>query len=312
MAVYTQLSEIEIIELLKNYKLGIYISYKGIKDGIENTNYLITTSKGKFILTIFENRVKNSNLPFFLKLMNHSKKFGIKCPEPIKDKKGKLINSIKLKKFSIFSFLEGNSKKRWSSEVCFKIGKTLANFHKVNKSLNSKIKNDFSINYWEKLFLLLKKNKPNDVKFIKNELTYIKNNWPKNLPSGIIHADLFPDNVFFEKKSISGILDFYFACYDFFIYDIAIVINAWCFNDGVFQKKKYHNLVSGYESIRKLKEIEIDSFNVILRGASLRFFLTRTIDAKNKKENTLVKKKDPKEYFKILKFHISSKNEFKY
>ncbi len=312
MAVYTQLSKTQVTKLLENYKLGLLQNYKGIQDGIENTNYLIITNKGKFILTIFENRVKDSNLPFFLKLMDHSKKFGIKCPEPIKDKKGNLINSIKSKKFSIFTFLDGSSKKRWSSEVCFQIGETLANFHKINKNLKFKIINDFSIDYWERLFLIIKNKKNSKINFLKNEIAYIKDNWPKNLPKGIIHADLFPDNVFFKEKNISGILDFYFSCCDFLIYDVAIVINAWCFNNGVFQKHKYYNLISGYESVRKLEKNEIKFFNVILRGASLRFFLTRTIDTYKKKKNALAKKKNPEEFYKILKFHISTKNEFRY
>ena len=313
MAVYTKLSEVEIKKILDGYDLGTFISYRGIKDGIENTNYLIVTNKKKLILTVFENRVKNSNLPFFLKLMNHSKKFGVKCPEPLKDKSKNFINIINSKSYSIFTFLEGNSKKRWSGEACYKVGRELANFHKVNKNLKIKIKNDFSVSFWEKLFLIIKKKKTFNTDFIRNELYYIKKKWPNKLPSGIIHADLFPDNVFFKKNDISGILDFYFSCFDFLIYDLAIVVNAWCFSSGVFQKNKYYKLISGYESIRKLKTSEIKSFNIILRGASLRFFLTRAIDSSvNKKENILVKKKDPEEFYKILKFHKSKENDFKY
>ena len=202
MAVYTQLSKAQIIRLLKKYDLGSLLNFKGIKDGIENTNYLVITTKGKFILTIFENRVKSSNLPFFLKLMSHSNSFGVKCPEPLEDKNGNFINSIKSKNSLFLLFLEGNSKKRWSSETCFKVGKALANFHKVNRNLKLKIKNDFSISYWEKLFSIMKKNSFLKNNFIKNELFYVKSNWPKNLPRGIIHADLFPDNVFFKKKKI--------------------------------------------------------------------------------------------------------------
>ena len=313
MAVYTQLSEVEIKKILDGYDLGSFVSYRGIKDGIENTNYLVITNKKKLILTVFENRVKNSNLPFFLKLMNHSKKFGVKCPEPLKDKSKNFINIINSKRYSIFTFLEGNSKKRWSSEACYKVGRELANFHKVNKNLKIKIKNDFSVSFWEKLFLIIKKKKTFNTDFIRNELSYIKKKWPNKLPSGIIHADLFPDNVFFKKNDISGILDFYFSCFDFLIYDLAIVVNAWCFSSGVFQKNKYYKLISGYESIRKLKTSEIKSFNIILRGASLRFFLTRAIDSSvNKKKNILVKKKDPEEFYKILKFHKSKENDFKY
>ena len=311
MAVYTQLTKVEIDKLLEGYNLGSLVNFKGINEGIENTNYLIATNKGKFVLTIFENRVKNSNLPFFLKLMNHSKKFGVECPEPVEDIKGNFINSIESKKFSIFTFLDGCSKKRWSSEICFKVGKTLANFHKINKNLKLRIKNDFSVNYWEKLISSIKNKKYLKENFLNNEFIYIKNNWPKKLPSGIIHADLFPDNVFFKNGNISGILDFYFSCFDFFIYDLAILINAWCFNNGVFQKKKFLSLVSGYESIRPLEKNEVKSINIILRGASLIFLLTRIIDAeKNDNKKIIVKKKDPNEFYKILKHHISIENDF--
>ncbi len=308
MAVHTQLNEKEIINILNNYNLGNLIKFSGIKDGIENTNYKVETTKNKYILTIFEKRVKKSNLPFFLKLMKYSNENGIKCPQPIFDKKGKLINLIKSKNFSLFSFVDGHSKKKWSSKVCFKLGKTLAEFHQANKKMNFNIKNDFSLSYWESLFLKIKKTlKKNESNLISQEIDFLKKNWPKKLPQGVIHADLFPDNIFFKNNSISGILDFYFSCYDFLIYDLAIAVNAWCFIEGNFEKNKFHNIVAGYQTIRNLERKETDAFNIMLRGASMRFFLTRQFDKLDKENNELVKKKNPKEFLNILKFHIENK-----
>ena len=307
MAVHTQLNEKDIISILKNYNLGNLIRYSGIKDGIENTNYKVETTKNKYILTIFEKRVKKSNLPSFLQLMKYSNENGIKCPQPIFDKNGNLINLIKSKSFSFFSFLDGYSKKKWSSKVCFKLGKTLAEFHQATNNMNFNIKNDFSLSYWESLFLKIKtKLKKNESILIGKEISFLKKNWPRKLPQGIIHADLFPDNIFFKNNSISGVLDFYFSCYDFLIYDLAIVVNAWCFTEGSFEKNKFHNIVEGYQTIRKLEKKETDAFNIMLRGASMRFLLTRQFDKLYNKKNESVQKKNPKEFLNILEFHIEN------
>ena len=312
MAVHTQLKKKDIINILSNYNLGELIRFSGIKDGIENTNYKIETNTNKYILTIFEKRVKKSNLPLFLKLMKLSNENGIKCPQPIFDKKGNLINQIKSKSFSFFTFLDGQSKKKWSSKTCFNLGKTLAEFHQANQKINFNIKNDFGLLYWESLFIEIKKKiNKNESSLINKEINFLKNSWPKDLPRGVIHADLFPDNIFFKNSSISGILDFYFSCYDFLIYDLAIVINAWCFIRGNFEKKNFHNIIAGYQSIRNLEKKEKDAFNIMLRGASMRFLLTRLFDKLNKQNDKLVEKKNPQEFLDILKFHIQNITEFK-
>ena len=308
MAVHTQLKKKDILSILSNYNLGDLVRYSGIKDGIENTNYKVETSENKYVLTIFEKRVKKSNLPSLLKLMKFSNENGIKCPQPIIDKNGKMINQIKSKSFSFFSFLDGHSKKKWSRKNCFNLGKTLAEFHQANNKTNFDIKNDFGLSYWEILFLKIKNTiKINESDFINEEINFLKKNWPKKLPQGVIHADLFPDNIFFKKNSISGILDFYFSCYDFLIYDLAIVINAWCFIEGKFEKKNFDKIVAGYQTIRSLEKNEKDAFNIMLRGASMRFLLTRLFDKLDGHNNKLVKKKNPKEFLNILKFHIENR-----
>ncbi len=311
MAVHTQLKKEDIINILNYYNLGNLIRYTGIKDGIENTNYKVETNTNKYILTIFEKRVKKSNLPSVLKLMQFSNENGIKCPQPIFDKNGNVINQIKSKSFSFFSFLDGQSKKKWSNKICFNLGKALAEFHKANDKSNFNIKNDFGLLYWENLFLKIKKTiKKNELSLINEEIKFLKKNWPKKLPKGVIHADLFPDNIFFKNNTISGILDFYFSCYDFLIYDLAILINAWCFVKGNFEKKKFHKIIAGYQTVRNLEKKEKDTFNIILRGASMRFLLTRLFDKLDKQTDKLVEKKKPQEFLNILKFHIKNEMSF--
>ena len=315
MAVHTKLSEANIRKVVEDYELGNLVNFSGIKEGIENTNYLIKTEDKKFIITIFEQRVDTSNLPFYFEVMVNSKSAGIECPTPIKNIKGEYTDAIKEKKMAVFNFLSGSSKRKWTKIDCFKVGEKLAIFHLANSKNKLFLKNQFGINFWNKTFTNCRKrlNKliPNCVEIIEKEFFFVSKNWPKNLPAGVIHADLFPDNVFFENNSISGFLDFYFSCNDFLSYDLAISINAWCFNDMKFNKDFFLSLLSGYESIRKLNKEEKKSMNILLRGASLRFFLTRAHDSIFGKEGKYLEKKDPKEFFDILNFHISiNSNEF--
>ncbi len=317
MAVHTRLSKKDILDILSVYSIGSLLNFSGIQDGIENTNYKIKTTKNRYVLTIFEERVDKNNLPFFLSLMLNCNKKKISCPKPISGTNGKLINNFKQKKLAIFSFLNGKSKKNWSEINCFDIGKILGQFHSVNKSLKKKIANEFSLVFWKKIFKKMGKSKLDSVipgihKLLKQELEIINLNWPKNLPEGIIHADLFPDNVFFKEKKISGILDFYFSCHDFLIYDLAVTINAWCFKNGKFNHSFFNQIIKGYQSKRKLTENEKKKFNIILRGASLRFLLTRLYDSINTKKNSIVTMKDPIEYYSILTFHIQSHERLNY
>ena len=314
MAVHTELSKANINQILENYNLGRLKNYKGIKEGIENTNYYLLTDKKKFIITIFEKRVDLSQIPFFFEIMHNSKSAGIECPVPLKNKQGNYVSVIKNKKMAVFLFLEGNSKKNWSENNCFQVGQKLANFHFANKNNKLFSKNNFSIKFWQETFI---KNSdkinqiiPNALNIIKEEIHFISSNWPDELPQGIIHADLFPDNVFFQGNTISGFLDFYFSCNDFLSYDLAITVNAWCFKDMQFNKNFYSSLIAGYQSIRKLEELEKEKFNIFLRGASLRFLFTRLHDCINGDVNQYLYKKDPNEFYKILNFHINTDKEF--
>ena len=320
MAVYTKLSEENLKDILSNYNLGKLDNFKGIEEGIENTNYFLSVNKKKYILTVYEKRVKTKDLPFFSELMTTLNESNFKCPVPIINNNKKVITEFNNKKLMIVTFLEGKAKSNLSPDNCKSVGIEVAKMHEITKNFNIKRQNDLSINSWRNLFDTVKSQCAkihNDLpRLIEENLKDVEENWPKNLPQGIIHADLFHDNIFFEKEKFSGIIDFYFSCNDFFAFEIAICFNALCF-DGVkenlsFNVTKAKNFIEGYSSIRKLTEAEKDSIKVLSQGAALRFLLTRVFDALNTVEGAIVKVKDPIEYLKRLEFHKNSKNHEDY
>ncbi|MDA7444914.1 homoserine kinase [Candidatus Pelagibacter ubique] len=311
MAVYTKLIKKDISSLINNYQINKIEKFKGIKKGIENTNYLLKTKQNKFILTIFEKRVKKKDLPFFMNLMeklNHKK---IICPKPLRTKKGTHITNIKTKSACIVTFLEGKDKTILNNKNCFDVGKNIAKFHKVTTKLKLYRQNSMSIHRLNDLLKTIKFKSNQITPNLKNTLNLclkdIKNKWPKNLPQGIIHGDLFIDNIFFNKNKFSGFIDFYFSSNDYLIYEIAICINALCFdkkkNKFVMNSSKIKNLINGYESIRTLSKKEKDALNVMCRGAALRYLLTRIYDYFNTPKTALIKIKDPMEYLQKLIIH---------
>ncbi len=314
MAVYTKINSKEINYIEKNYSIGKIINFTGIKKGIENTNYIIHTKNKKFILTIFEKRVQKKDLPFFMNLMFGLSKLKIKCPEPVKNKKGKYLFKVKNKKACLVSFLKGKDKKELNYNDCFIVGKNIAKLHLASKKLKLFRKNSLSVSSWSLLFNRIGKVHKNSKELMQTELKYIKKNWPKKLPSGIIHADIFVDNIFFHKKKFYGFIDFYFSASDYFAYELAICINALCFNkkNNMYKldKKKSSKLIKGYQSIKKLTKSEKVNLNVLCRGSALRYLLTRSYDYFNTPKNALIKIKDPKEYIQKLNYHRNL-NSFK-
>ena len=311
MAVYTKLIKKDISSLINNYQINKIEKFQGIKKGIENTNYLLKTKQNKFILTIFEKRVKKKDLPFFMNLMeklNHKK---IICPKPLRTKKGTHITNIKTKSACIVTFLEGKDKTILNNKNCFDVGKNIAKFHKVTTKLKLYRQNSMSIHRLNDLLKTIKFKSNQITPNLKNTLNLclkdIKNKWPKNLPQGIIHGDLFIDNIFFNKNKFSGFIDFYFSSNDYLIYEIAICINALCFdkkkNKFAMNSSKIKNLINGYESIRTLSKKEKDALNVMCRGAALRYLLTRIYDYFNTPKTALIKIKDPMEYLQKLIIH---------
>ena len=310
MAVYTKINKSDISFINKQFGIEEIISFQGIKKGIENTNYLLKSKNKKFILTIFEKRVSNKEIPFFMKLMDKLNNSKINCPKPLKNNNGKYLIKLKNKTACIVSFLKGKDKNKLNLKNCFEVGKIIAQMHLVTKNINLSRKNSMGIKNLDPLLKSIKfrSNKFSNLeKFLVNNLKEIKKNWPKKLPKGIIHGDLFIDNIFFNKNKLSGIIDFYFAANDYFMYEIAICINALCFDNKKskfkINKQKIKSLIKGYESIKKISLKEKKSLNILCRGAAMRYFLTRLYDYSNTPKTALIQIKDPNEYYQKLITH---------
>ena len=310
MAVYTKISNKDIRLINSKFNIDEIKSFQGIRKGIENTNYLLKTKKEKFILTIFEKRVSNREIPFFMKLMDSLNQSKISCPKPLKDKNENYLIKLKNKNACVVSFLKGKDKQILNINNCFQVGKIISQMHSITKKLKFSRKNSMGIKNLNPLLKSIKfksKKNSNLEKFLIQNLSNIKKNWPSKLPSGIIHGDLFIDNIFFNKDKLSGVIDFYFAANDFFMYEIAICINALCFdkkrNKFKINKQKVKNLIKGYESVRKITIGEKKSLNILCRGAAIRYLLTRLYDYSNTPKTALIQIKDPNEYYQKLITH---------
>ncbi len=310
MAVYTSVNNFELNKFLQQYNLGNLISFKGIVDGIENSNYVINTEKGKFILTLFEKRVNPADLPFFMDLQIHLSQNKFNCPIPIKNRNEKIINTLCNKSAVIISFLEGKQIENPLEKHCSQVGEMIYKFKKITKNFNQFRKNSLSIEKWNQIFNKCLEIKDHNYKEIidpiKLELDYLSKNWPEDniLAQGIIHADIFKDNVFFLKDEITGLIDFYFSCNDFYAYEIAITTNAWCFNNNSqFNNNNFEAIINKHSDVSNLEPIEKKYFNTLLRGATMRILLTRLHDQLFHPDNAIVIPKDPMEYYNILNFH---------
>jgi homoserine kinase type II len=311
MAVYTDVAADELAEFLSLYDLGGLLSYKGIAEGVENSNFLLHTSRGSFILTLYEKRVEKDDLPFFLALMTHLASQGISCPQPVKNRNGEALGSLCGRPAAIITFLEGVWPRKPNVAHCAGVGEALAKMHLAGQNFAISRANALSVSGWRPLFELASGRadgvQPGLCELIARELDYLESGvWPKSLPQGVIHADLFPDNVFFLGEKLSGIIDFTFACNDTLAYDVAICLNAWCFEaDHSFNVTKARAFLSAYGRERKLSEAEQAALPLLARGSALRFLLTRLVDWLNVPPGALVKPKDPLEYARKLRFHQS-------
>ena len=308
MAVYTDVAAEELAEFLKHYDIGELLSYKGIAEGVENSNFLLHTTAGYFILTLYEKRVAKGDLPFFLNLMTHLASHGINCPQPVKSKSGEALGTLAGRPAAIINFLEGVWPRKPSAAHCAGVGQALAKMHLAGRDFGMTRANALSVSGWRPLFDAAA-SRADELQhglraFIAAELDHLENNvWPRNLPQGVIHADLFPDNVFFLGEQLSGIIDFTFACTDILAYDVAICLNAWCFeSDYSFNVTKARAFLNAYGRERKLSDAEQDALPLLARGAALRFLLTRLVDFLNVPEGALVRPKDPLEYARKLRF----------
>jgi homoserine kinase type II len=308
MAVYTDVTDEELQQFLAGYDLGTLLSYKGIAEGVENSNFLLHTSQGSFILTLYEKRVAAGDLPFFLNLMEHLAARGLTCPQPVRNRGGEALGQLARRPAAIVTFLDGVWIRRPSAAHCGAVGDALAQLHLAGADFDMTRRNGLSVAGWRPLVETAAA-RADTVQAglcdaIAAELARLERDWPRDLPQGVIHADLFPDNVFFLGDRLSGLIDFYFACTDALAYDVAVCLNAWCFEpDHSYNMTKGRALLHGYMRKRALSAPEIAALPILCRGAALRFLLTRLVDWLEVPAGALVKPKDPLEYYRKLRFH---------
>ena len=308
MAVYTDVADDELRAFATLYDIGEVLSCKGIAEGVENSNFLVTTERGNFILTLYEKRVMPADLPFFIALMEHLARHGVACPTPVKARDGVALRQLCGRPAAMVTFLAGMWPRRIQPFHCAGVGRALAALHCAGAGFGMTRANDLSVAGWRRLFGSCRARaaeiQPGLAEEIGAEFAFCESAWPRDLPTGVIHADLFPDNVFFLDREVSGLIDFYFACTDFFAYDLAICLNAWCFEaDGSLNVTKARLLLDGYRRGRQLSPAELAALPLLARGAALRFLLTRLFDWLNQPVGALVRPKDPLEYLRRLRFH---------
>jgi homoserine kinase type II len=308
MAVYTDVTDEALFAFLADYDLGAVLSFKGIAEGVENSNFLLHCDAGHFILTLYEKRVNPKDLPFFIGLMEHLAAKNLSCPLPVKRRNGEALGTLAGRPAAVITFLDGVSTRKPQAQHCAETGRALAQLHLAGQGFAPSRHNNLSVDHWPELFAASRSRAeevaPGLATEIASELDALQWLWPCGLPQGVIHADLFPDNVFFIGQKLSGLIDFYFACNDALAYDLAICLNAWCFEpDGSFNATKGRALLQGYQSLRPLDDVERGALPVLARGAAMRFLLTRLYDWLNVPAGALVRPKNPLEYLDKLRFH---------
>ncbi len=317
MAVYTDVTVEDLEVLLKNYNIGQPVSFKGIAEGVENSNFYLQTDKGAYILTLYEKRVRETDLPFFLGLMDHLAAKGIRCPVPVHDRSGARATQLNGRPAAVLTFLDGLSLRRPNADHCATAGIALAKLHEAGTDFSLSRENTLGLSGWRKLAEATCDNADSVQnglgELIESSLARFEREWPVALPSGVIHADLFPDNVLFMHDAVSGLIDFYFACNDAYAYDLAVMLNAWCFEqDGAFNVTKSGKLIAGYRRQRALTVAECEALPLLCAGAALRFLLTRLYDWLNHDPVALVRPKDPREFAKRLRFHMAVNSPVEY
>jgi homoserine kinase type II len=308
MAVYTDVAAEDLSAFLADYDIGELLAYKGIAEGVENSNFLVHASRGYFILTLYEKRVAPDDLPFFLGLMEHLAGRGFTCPQPVKTRRGKVLGTLAGRPAAIVTFLDGMWIRKPNAAHCAALGEALARLHLAGADFALKRRNALSVDAWRPLLRAAAgradRVQPGLEQVIAAEVDHLERQWPRDLPQGVIHADLFPDNVFFLGNRLSGLIDFYFACTDTLAFDVAICLNAWCFElDHSYNVTRGRALLQAYAKARALSPAERGLLPLLARGAALRFLLTRLVDWLDVPPGALVQPKDPLEYFRKLRFH---------
>jgi homoserine kinase type II len=317
LAVYTDVSDDELRAFVADYELGEVLSFQGIAEGVENSNFAVRTTRGSFILTLYEKRVAAADLPFFVNLMEHLAARGVSCPTPLRTKAGETLRTLNGRPAAMVTFLEGLWPRRIGVFHCLQLGEALARLHQAGADFPMTRPNALSVAGWKTLLDATRADadrvRPGLGAALDAEYRELASRWPADLPVGVIHADLFPDNVFFLGDHLSGLIDFYFACTDALAYDLAVCLNAWCFEaDGSLNVTKARALFQGYETVRPLTPAERQALPLFARGGALRFLLTRLYDWVNHPPEAFVKPKDPLEYWAKLRFHQSVSNVASY
>ena len=318
MAVYTEISDEALRAYLADYSLGDLVAFRGIAEGVENSNYALKTTTGDYILTLYEKRVDPAELPWFLGLMRHLAAHGLSCPQPVAARDGEALRELCGRPAAICTFLPGVWPRRVRQGHCGPLGAALAELHASGAGFTAERPNSLGPHSWAPLLDRCRAGgdavQPGLIAELDGHLEGILRAWPQGLPRGQIHADLFPDNVFFLDDAegaprVSGLIDFYFACTDFLAYDLAICLNAWCFEpDFAFNVTKARAMIHAYQSLRPLTEAELAALPVLCRGAAMRFLLTRLFDWTHTPAGAMVTRKDPLEYLKRLRFHAAAQD----
>ena len=317
MAVYTEVGDEELVAFAAEYDIGEVLSFKGIAEGIENSNFALATTDGNFILTLYEKRVNADDLPFFLGLMDHLAEAGIPCPTPVHGRDGKALRRLCGRPAAIVTFLSGMWPRRITPDHTAELGTALAKLHLAGADFDMSCDNDLSVAGWR---LLLAKSEdradevePGLAKELAAEMEALELGWPTGLPAGVIHADLFPDNVFFRDGKLTGMIDFYFACTDMFAYDLGVCLNAWCFEpDLSFNVTKARRMLTAYRKVREFSAEEMEALPLLAQGSAMRFLLTRLYDWLHTPKDALVTCKDPLEFLARLRFHRAVKGLAEY
>lgn len=307
MAVYTHVGDAAMRAFIAEYGVGSLVKFSGIEQGVENSNYDVTTTRGHYVLTLFEKRVAPADIPFFLALMEHLAGKGLPAPLPVSAMDGAALRRVAGRSAALVRFLPGEQRMTPSAQECGELGAFAGRLHAAVADFPLRRANDLSLDGWTRLAAKCGARAdecaPGLAALVADEIAFLKNNWPARLPAGVVHADLFPDNVFFEGPRISGVIDFYFSCFDFFAYDLAVCLNSWAQSAGAWEKEKARAMIAGYEAVRPLPPDERAAMPVLLRGAALRFLLTRLHDFLHQVEGAIVKVKDPLEYRDLLLQH---------
>lgn len=317
MAVYTRITEHELRDRLSLFNIGTLVSFEGISDGVENSNYHLFTTGGRYILTLFEKRVNAEELPFFISYMRHLRQSGIACPAAEKTRTGQDVFTLAGRPAIITTFLEGHWPQEITAAHCTAVGDLLARMHLAAQNFSPKRHNAMGPSAWRGLIHACAEEagtlQQGLFAELDDALDVITKNWPRRLPQGAVHADLFPDNVFFKDTQLSGVIDFYFACTDLFVYDLMLTLNPWCFDkNGALDKQKSAALLAGYQAVRPLSASEISALPLMGRAAAVRIVATRLYDWFNPAEGALVVPKDPMEHVRIMRFHASAADSSAY